>query len=298
MFPLGEIGGWQMLKVLLHNLPEITLWVFVLGGVGLLFGIGLLMAALRWMLPWARLYQLRQAKKGWIWLILQWTWVVVWGASLPSLCMAIGAITGGAFGSEKLVQRENVGQVVGERILGPIAYQVALQLQKSNPSWGDLTKQQMDAERLRALLEEVSPAMLDNALKKVTLLNDEDRSASPTEQWGRRFARRGIERAAQAYFAQKARFVADLSRELKKRNQEKATLHQVVCCASHLYFTPAFARWTFWWVLAQAAALVPVMGAIWLTPWIIFKIFWWWREYSLKKTTAPGLSTEALPDGE
>lgn len=278
MLPLAEIGGWQMLKVLLSSLPEITLWVFLLGGFGLILGIALLMAALRWMLPWARLYKLRQGKKGWIWLVLQWAWVIAWGASLPSLCMATGALTGGAFGAHKLVQRENVGQVVGERILGPIAFQVALQLQKANPKWGNLTKQQLDAERLRILMEEISPAMLDGALHKVALFNDSDHNASPTEQWGRRFARRGIERAAQAYFAEKARFVNDLIRELKTRNQEKATLHQVVCCASHLYFTPAFSRWTFWWILAQAAALVPLMGAIWLTPWALFKAFWWFHQ--------------------
>ncbi len=292
MFPFGEIGGWQMLKVLLSSLPEITLWVFVLGGLGLVLGIALLMAALRWMLPWASLYELRQGKKGWLWLIVQWTWVIAWGASFPSLCMATGALTGGAFGAHKLVQRENVGQVMGERILGPIAFQVALQLQKSNQSWGDLTKQQLDAERLRVLLEEVSPGMLDTALKKVTLFNDADQSASPTEQWGRRFARRGIERAAQAYFVQKARFANDLIRELKSRNQEKATLHQVVCCASHLYFTPAFARWTFWWILAQAAALVPILGAIWLVPWALFKLFWWWRQKRLARMA------EVTADGE
>ncbi len=278
MLPLGEIGGWQMLKVLLSSLPEITLWVFGLGGLGLALGIALLMAALRWMLPWARLFELRQGKKGWIWLVLQWAWVIVWGASLPSLCMATGALTGGAFGAHKLVQRENVGQVMGERILGPIAVQVALQLQKANPKWGDLTKQQLDAERLRSLMEEVSPAVLDSALQKVALFNDGDHSASPTEQWGRRFARRSIERAAQAYFAEKARFVNDLIRELKSRNQTKATVHQVVCCASHLYFTPAFSRWTFWWILAQGAALIPLMGAIWLTPWALFKLFWWLRQ--------------------
>lgn len=267
-----------MLKVLLSSLPEITLWVFGLGGLGLALGIALLMAALRWMLPWARLFELRQGKKGWIWLVLQWAWVIVWGASLPSLCMATGALTGGAFGAHKLVQRENVGQVMGERILGPIAVQVALQLQKANPKWGDLTKQQLDAERLRSLMEEVSPAVLDSALQKVALFNDGDHSASPTEQWGRRFARRSIERAAQAYFAEKARFVNDLIRELKSRNQTKATVHQVVCCASHLYFTPAFSRWTFWWILAQGAALIPLMGAIWLTPWALFKLFWWLRQ--------------------
>lgn len=278
MFPLGEIGGWQMLKVLLSSLPEITLWVFILGGIGLTAGIALLMAALRWMLPWAYLYELRQGKNGWAWLVLQWTWVIVWGASLPSLSMATGALTGGAYGAHKLVQRENVGQVMGERILGPIAFQVALQLQKANPQWGDLTKQRLDAERLRVLMEEVSPGMLDTALQKVALFNDSDKSAGATEQWGRRFARRSLERAAQAYFVQKARFIADLIRELKVRNQEKATLHQVVCCASHLYFTPAFARWTFWWILAQAAALVPIMGLIWLTPWGLFKLFWWWRQ--------------------
>ena len=278
MFPLGEIGGWQMLKVLLSSLPEITLWVFVLGGIGLTLGIALLMGALRWMLPWARLYELRQGKNGWAWLVLQWTWVIVWGACLPSLSMATGALTGGAFGAHKLVQRENVGQVMGERILGPIAFQVALQLQKANPKWGDLTKQRLDAERLRVLMEEVSPSMLDTALQKVALFNDSDKNAGATEQWGRRFARRSVERAAQAYFVQKARFIADLIRELKVRNQEKATLHQVVCCASHLYFTPAFARWTFWWILAQAAALVPIMGLIWLTPWGLFKLFWWWRQ--------------------
>lgn len=283
MFPLGDIGGWQMLKVLLSSLPEITLWIFILGGVGLIVGIALLMAALRWMLPWARLYKLRQGKKGWVWLILQWTWVIVWGASLPVLSMSTGALTGGAFGAHKLVQRENVGQVMGERILGPIAFQVALQLQKANPQWGDLTKQQMDAERLRVLMEEVSPDILDSALKRVALFNDGDKSAGPTEQWGRRFARRGIQRAAQAYFAQKTRFVNDVIRELKSRKQEKATLHQVVCCASHLYFTPAFARWTFWWILAQAAALVPIMGIIWLTPWALFKLAWWWMERSAKK---------------
>jgi hypothetical protein len=284
MFPLGDIGGWQMLKVLLSSLPEITLWIFVLGGVGLIVGIALLMAALRWMLPWARLYKLRQGKKGWVWLILQWTWVIVWGASLPVLSMTTGALTGGAFGAHKLVQRENVGQVMGERILGPIAFQVALQLQKANPQWGDLTKQQMDAERLRVLMEEVSPDILDSALKRVALFNDGDKSAGPTEQWGRRFARRGIQRAAQAYFAQKTRFVNDVIRELKSRKQEKATLHQVVCCASHLYFTPAFARWTFWWILAQAAALVPIMGIIWLTPWALFKLAWWWMERSAQKS--------------
>lgn len=296
MLPLGEIGGWQMLKVLLSSLPEITLWVFVLGGIGLILGIALLMAALRWMLPWARLHQLRQGKKGWAWLVLQWSWVILWGASLPVLFMATGALTGGAFGAHKLVQRENVGQVMGERMLGPIAFQVALQLQKANPNWGDLTKQQLDAERLRVLMEEVSPAMLDAALKKVSLFNDEDRSASPTEQWGRRFARRSIERAAQAYFVQRTRFANDLIRELKSRNQEKATLHQVVCCASHLYFTPAFARWTFWWILAQAAALIPIAGAIWLIPWAAFKLAWWWMEYSAKKASRK--TAEAKTDGE
>lgn len=292
MLPLGEIGGWQMLKVLLSSLPEITLWVFVLGGFGLILGIGLLMAALRWMLPWARLYQLRQGKKGWAWLLLQWTWVIIWGASLPALCMATGALTGGAVGAHKLVQRENVGQVMGERILGPIAFQVAVQLQKTNSRWGDLTRAQLDAERLRSLLEEVSPAMLDTALQKVALFNDSDRNASPTEQWGRRFARRGIERAAQAYFAQRTRFVNDLIRELKRRNQEKATIQQVVCCASHLYFTPAFARWTFWWILAQAAALIPIMGVIWLTPWALFKVYCWWVEFSLKR------AAKVVPNGE
>lgn len=270
-----------MLKVLLSSLPEITLWVFILGGIGLAFGISLLMAALRWMLPWSNLYELRQRRRGWLWLILQWTWVIAWGACLPSLCMTIGALTGGAFGAHKLVQKENVGQVMGERMLGPIALQVALQLQKANPSWGDLTKQQLDAERLRVLLEEVSPGMLDAALKKVTIFNDGDQTAGPTEQWGRRFARRGIERAAQAYFAQKGRFVGDLIRELKSRRQEKATLHQVVCCASHLYFTPAFARWTFWWILAQAAALVPILAGIWLVPWALFKLFWWYYQKKL-----------------
>lgn len=283
MFPLGEIGGWQMLKVLLSSLPEITLWVFALGGFGLFFGIALLMAALRWMLPWVRLYELRQGKKGWIWLVLQWTWVIVWGACLPVLCMATGALTGGAFGAHKLVQRENVGQVVGERVLGPICFQVALQLQKSNPNWGDLTKVQLDSEKISALLEEVSPALLDSALKKVTLFNDADQTASPTEQWGRRFARRAIEKAAQAFFSRKLHFTTQLLQELKNRNQQKATLQQVVCCASHLYFTPAFALWTFWWVLAHAAALLPILATIWLTPWLLFKLFWWWRQRKLAR---------------
>ncbi|MBS2040021.1 hypothetical protein JST97_33855 [bacterium] len=283
MFPLGEIGGWQMLKVLLSSLPEITLWVFVLGGLGLLLGIGFLMASLRWMLPWARLYELRQGKKGWLWLVLQWVWVILWGASMPILCMSTGALSGGAFGAHRLVQRENVGQVMGERILGPIATQLARQLQRAKPDWGDLTTQQLDAEKLRVLMEEVSPAMLDSALKKVTIFNDADPGVSPTEQWGRRFARRGVEMAAGAYFAQKSRFISDLSRELKNRKQEKATLHQVVCCASHLYFTPAFARWTFWWILAQAAALIPILGAIWLLPWGLFHLFWWWRRRKIAR---------------
>lgn len=283
MFPLGEIGGWQMLKVLLSSLPEITLWVLVLGGIGLVLGIALLMTALRWMLPWVRLYELRQGKKGWLWLILQWTWVIVWGACLPSLCMATGALTGGAFGAHKLVQRENVGQVVGERVLGPICYQVAVQLQSRNPNWGDLTKTELESAQIRALLEEVSPSLLDTALKKVTLFNDGDQTASPTEQWGRRFARRAIEKAAQTFFSQKEHLTNQLLLELKNRHQEKATLHQVVCCASHLYFTPAFARWTFWWILAHATAVLPLLGAIWLTPWLLFKIFWWWRQRRLAR---------------
>ncbi|MFN8609698.1 MAG: hypothetical protein U0931_19320 [Vulcanimicrobiota bacterium] len=277
MFPLGEIGGWQILKVLLSSLPEITLWVLVLGALGLMLGVGLLMAALRWMLPWARLYQLRQGPKGWVWLVLQWSWVLLWGASMPVLCMTTGALTGGAFGAHKLVQRENVGQVMGERILGPIAVQLARQLERVRPSWGDLTKQQLDSEKLRVLMEEVSPAMLDTALKKVSIFNDAEPALGPTEQWGRRFARRGVEMAAGAYFAEKSRFISRLTHELKNRSQEKATLHQVVCCASHLYFTPAFARWTFWWILAQAGALVPILGAIWLVPWLLFKLFWWWK---------------------
>lgn len=292
MFPLGDIGGWQMLKVLLSSLPEITLWVFVLGGLGLALGIGFLMAALRWMLPWARLYELRQGKKGWIWLVLQWIWVILWGASMPLLCMTTGALTGGAFGAHKLVQRENVGQVMGERILGPIATQLAVQLQRIRPSWGNLTERQLDAEKLRMLMEDVTPEMLDTALKKVTIFNDTDASIGPTEQWGRRFARRGVELAAGAYFSQKSRFIHDLSRELKARGQERASLHQVVCCASHLYFTPAFARWTFWWILAQAAALIPIQGAIWLTPWLLFKLYWWWRQRKLATVT------EVTPDGE
>jgi hypothetical protein len=292
MFPLGDIGGWQMLKVLLSGLPEITLWVFVLGGLGLALGIGLLMAALRWMLPWARLHELRQSKKGWIWLVLQWSWVILWGASMPLLCMSTGALTGGAFGAHKLVQREDVSQLMGERILGPIAAQLAVQLQRARPAWGDLTRQPLDPEKLRVLMEAVTPEMLDAALKNVTIFNDADLSVGPPEQWGRRFARRGVERAAEAYFAQKSRFIKDLNRELTARNQQQASLHQVVACASQLYFTPAFARWTFWWILAQGAALIPILGAIWITPWLLFQIYWRWRQRKL------ATATEVVNDGE
>lgn len=281
MLALAEIGAGQIFRVFLATLPEIALWVIILGGLGLGLGIAMLMGCLRWMLPWQPLHQLRQQVRGWIWMILQWSWVITWAISMPTLTAAIGGLTGSAFGARSLVHKENVGQVLGERILGPICYQIALQLQKNYPQMGDMTHKKLDATSIKLLMENVSPTMLDAALKKVHLLDDADPKASPMEQAGRRFARRGIERAAQLYFNEKTRFVSAVLKELKQRGQEQATLHQVVCCASHLYFTPAFARWTFWWILAHAGALIPVLGGIWLTPWALFKLFWWWHQRKL-----------------
>jgi hypothetical protein len=282
MYPFAEIGGWQIVRVLLSTLPEITLWVVVLGALGLALGVATLMASLRWMLPWASLHKLRQGRRGWVWVILQWAWVILWGISLPALSLLTGALSGTAFGAQTLIHRESVGQVIGERILGPICFQIALQLQTHFPKGGDLTHSKLEAQRIRLMLETISPDLLDSALKKVPLLDDSDPKATPMEQTGRRFARQAVERAAQSYFDQKARFATSLLRELEKRGQVQASLQEVVCCASHLYFTPAFARWTFWWILAHAAALLPCLAAVWLTPWLLFQLFWHWQHRGTK----------------
>lgn len=282
MIPFGEIGGWQILRVLLSTLPEITLWVVVLGSLGLVLGIAALMASLRWMLPWAHLHQLRQGRHGWIWMTLQWTWVILWGISLPAGSLLAGALCGTAFGARTLVHRENVGQVIGERILGPICYQVAVQLQNHYPGWGDLTQSKLESQRIRLLLESISPELLDSALKKVHLLDDADPTARPMEQAGRRFARQAIERTARGFFADKSLFSTALIAELQRRGQSLASLKEVVCCASHLYFTPAFARWTFWWVLAHELAVLPCLAGLWLAPWVIFQLFWWWHTRNRK----------------
>ena len=278
MFPFGDIGARQILRVLLSTLPEMTLWVVVLGGLGLMGGVAALMASLRWMLPWARLHQLRQGRHGWAWMLLQWTWVILWGASLPALSMLTGALTGTAFGARTLVHRENVGQVIGERILGPICTQVAIQLELHYPQWGDLTHSPLQMERLRLLLEAISPSLLDSALKNVRMLDDRDTEASPMEQTGRRFARHTIERTVERYFEDKSRFTSDLIQELQHRGKNQASLKDVVACASHLYFTPAFAQWTFWWVMAHAGALLPCLAGVWLSPWLAFQLFWWWHQ--------------------
>lgn len=277
MWVLADIGGWQMVKIFLASLPEITAWIASLAGVGLVLGTLLLMVSLRWMLPWSSLHELRQARHGWFWFCLQWGWVCLWGLALPALGMTTGALVGSAIGARTLVLRENVGQVVGERVLAPISVQLAAELQKHYPTYGDIGHSKIETKRLRVLLEGLTPQLLESALKDVRMLDERATDVSGMELAGRRFARQAIHRAGQHYFKSKTVFVDDVLSEFHRRQQEQVYLKDVVACACHLYFTPAFAEWTYAWVISHAFALLPIIAAIWLLPWAIFALFWWWR---------------------
>lgn len=285
MIVFAEIGAWQFFKVFLSTLPEITAWVAVLAGIGLMLGTGILMLSLRWMLPWSRLYSLRKGRHGWFWFCVQWGWVFLWGLTLPALGLTIGALTGTAFGARTLVLRENVGQVVGERVLAPVCVQVAHQVQHQYPKWGDVAESELELDHLKEILESLSPQLLEAALKNVRMLDDKDLRVGAMELAGRRFARKAIYGAADTYFAKKKAFVAHIIQNFEERSQQKVCLKDVVTCASHLYFTPAFASWTFWWILSHAGALIPVMLACWLIPSVCFGLLWWWlcRRASLRE---------------
>jgi hypothetical protein len=278
MLVYAEIGAWDIGRVFLHTLPEITAWVVSLALLGLALGIVSLMVALRWMLPWSRLHLLRQGGRGWVWVTVQWTWVLLWGICLPLLGLGIGALAGSAFGARSLVQREHVGQVVGERVLSPLCVQVALQLEKQYPAYGRVSSDEFAIPQVQELLEKVTPQLLDDALSHVKMLDENDASVGAVELCGRRYTRKAIHYAAQSYFQRKARIIQVLVDELQARtHSDRARLRDVVACASHLYFTPAFANWTFWWVLAHSAALVAVLATVWVLPGTLFAAYWWWR---------------------
>lgn len=266
----ADIGGWQMLKVFLATLPEMTAWVAVLSMLGLFSGTLLLMASLRWLFPWSRLYLLRQARYGWIWFCYQWTWVLIWGVTLPACGLAVGGLMGTAYGTRALILREHVGQVVGERILGPIAVQVAAQLQPLYPAWGDLVHAPLKLSQVKQLLEGLSPQLVEAALARVPMLDESNPDCSGMELAGRRFARKAIHHAAAGYFAQKTRFVEQILLEFEHRSQQEVTLKDLVACASHLYFTPAFASWTYWWIVSHTSLILPIWLACWVTPGLLF----------------------------
>ena len=284
MFVLGDIGAMDVFRVFLTTLPAITGWMVLFCTLGVLVGVSLLMGSLRWMLPWPRLHELRQRRHGWVWITLQWSWVLTWGVCLPLLALGIGGLTGSAFGARTLILREHVGQVVGERVLSPLGVALAQQVAAHYPQFGDLSKQAMPTHQLRLAFEQITPAILDQALSRVPLLSLKDPKLPPFELAGRKFARKAIHFAANSYFKEKTRFIDHLLRELELRDVKKcgkSSMRDVIACSSHLYFTPAFAQWTFWWVLAHATALIPVLLAVWLLPWGCFELGWWWRQRRL-----------------
>lgn len=304
VFCFADIGAWDIGKVFLHTLPEITAWVVVLASVGLLLGVIALMTALRFLLPWSRLHELRQGPRGWIWMTVQWCWVLLWGLSLPLLGTAIGGLSGSAIGARRLVLREHVGQVVGERLLGPVCVQVARQLETRYPQYGKLSSASLEPTVIPGLLDRITPQVFDQALGSVKMLDESDPSASPLELVARKYLRRGIRYASQRFFREKTRFIHELAHELQPRAAKqggKACLHDVVACASHLYFTPAFANWTFWWVFAHGAILVSVMSGVLLLPPLLFGLFWWWRQRRPLRTASepspppPSLESEGGP---
>lgn len=292
MFVLADIGAGDVFRVFLSTLPAITGWMLLFCTLGLLVGLALLMGSLRWMLPWSRLHELRQQRHGWVWMCTQWTWVLTWGLCLPLLALSAGGLTGSAFGARTLILREHVGQMVGERVLSPLGLALAQQLAQHYPQFGDLSKQELPTRRLRQAFEQVTPAILDQALSRVPILSLKDPKMPPFELAGRKFARKAIHFAANSFFKEKTRFIDRLLKELELRDAARSgtsSLKDVIACASHLYFTPAFAQWTFWWVLAHATALVPFILAIWLLPWGAFELMWWWRQRRIRKamTLAP-----------
>lgn len=259
------------MRVFLASIPEITVWLVVGASLGFLVGLALVMVSLRWMFPWQELHQLRQGPRGWLWICIQWCWVGIWGVSLPLLVTGSGGLTGAAIAARNLVLRENVGQVLGEKILSPIAEKIALQMK---PHWGDLASSKLELRKVRTLLDEITPELLETTLNSVTMLDEKDNRAGPMEQSARRFARQAIQEACHLYLSQKTRFIDRLIQELQVGHHNPASLRDIVCCASQLYFTPAFATWTLWWILAQAGTLLPIIALLWLSPWLLFQLYW------------------------
>ncbi len=268
-----------MLRIFAHTLPLMSLWVVLGALLGAVFGVLAVMAGLRFLFPWQRLHELRQNTRWW--LVVQWAWVVLWTICLPVLTISGLAITGSAFAARSLVLRENVGQVIGERVLSPVSVQLARQLQQQYPYWGDLTTRQLETPKIRKLMHQITPAILERAMAGIAVLDEH--KATGLELAGRRFIKQSIKRASKAYFDHNTKFIDRMLVELERRHRNHANLSQVVCCASHLYFTPAFARWTLWWILAQALALLPLFALILALPPLSFEAFWWWRRWRLAR---------------
>jgi hypothetical protein len=280
MFFFADISGGHIMRVFVSTLPEIAAWVLILGGLGLIAGTCTLMVAMRRMLPWSKLHDLRQGRRGWLWVCVQWTWVLAWAVCLPTMGAGMGALTGAAFGARSLVLQEHVGQVVGERVLAPISTQLAHHLQKVCPQYGDLGTAELELKQVEHLLYQVTPELLDRTLLHLKLLDDRDPRVGAVEQAARGFTRKVIRYAAQSYFQHRIYFVTRLLAELEVRTAargRRARLGDVVACACHLYFTPAFASWTFWWVLGHGALMGLTLVGVWLGPWAAFALFWWWR---------------------
>lgn len=274
-----------MLQVLIYTLPEMAAWVFALAAVGLGLGVVLLMVALRWMLPWAELKGMRQKPHGWTWLVLQWTWVTFWCATLPTLGMLTGALTGCAFGARTLMMHEQVGQVLGEQVLAPVSSRLAAEISRRNPGLGDVAKAEMEIPRIEGLLLSATPEMVNQALDQMRQDDEAQPAIGAMERAGRHYTRALVRTALGLFFESKRRIVNQLTAALHKRcaaRNHKARLDDVVACCSNLFFTPAFASWTFSWLWTHALALLPVLLLLWLTPWGIFKLFWWWRSRRLK----------------
>ncbi len=229
----------------------LALWVATPGAIGLAIGIALLMGSLRWLLPWEQLHALRQQARGWRWLLLQWIWVLLWGVCLPLICLTTGALGGGAFAARNLIQRENLGELV----LTPICQRLAQDLQNSHKDWGDLTSTSLSPAQFKTLIREITP----ESIKK---LDD------------RRFARFALERLTRNFFAHQASIADDLCQRLPP----SVKLPEVVRCASQVHLSPALARLTFYWILLQAMANLPLLALLWLGPWALFQLYWRWRQ--------------------